>query len=176
MKNIFNFNFFVSENYDLIIKESREQPYKTVYKYAEKNPPGAPDGAFSFVLNLLRKCFYESHDKRTELMDESRIKLVSPDTIEYLGFLYDFIDFEIGCYNTSFIDKYGRLPQTVYDRAICISGGHFGGFGRTTRIDEKIECLPFPPNKVTLDLMYYLLDPQRRKEMIEIGKKTGIIP
>jgi hypothetical protein len=161
MKNIQNFDFFVLENYST--------PIKVAYRNPQKNSPGIPAGAFSFILTLLRKCFYESYKKRNDTIDLSLLKRIYPDTMDYLAQIYDHIDFTIGCNTTSFVEEYGHLPEAVWEKVICLSGNHFGV------IDEKIESLPYPKTGIVSDLMTKLLDTQRRKEMIEIGRNLGIL-
>ncbi len=164
MKNIQNFDFFVLENYS-----TKESPLKVVYRNPQKNSPGIPAGAFSFLLTLLRKCFYESYNKGNDTIDLSLLKRIYPDTMEYLAQLYEHIDFTIGCNTDSFVEEYDHLPEAVWEKVICLSGNHFGV------IDEKIESLPYPTHTVISDLMNKLLDTQRRKEMIEIGRNLGIL-
>ena len=143
--------------------------------YKMLNNGGDKKNAYVWVEKLLEKLFYESNGKRHNEADVSKIKKLSQSSKDYLEYLYDLLDSKKAIYTTAFKDKFGKLPETTEEKIYTIASNHFGGFGRTALPQTKLSTLPLPPNDVINDMIGVFMDSQRKKELVNLGKKLGLI-
>jgi hypothetical protein len=143
------------------------------YKIISKT--GSTEKAYTWVEKLLEKAFYESNNKRHDWIDDNKLKSLSQDAKNYLEELYIHIKKNNALYLTAFKDKFKKEPNTTDEKIYVITSNHFGGFGRTTAPQTKLSTLPLPPNNVINDIIKTFMDNTRKKELVDLGKKLGLI-
>jgi hypothetical protein len=130
---------------------------------------------YTWVEKLFEKLFYESGNKRNDIIDKSKLSSLSGSSKAFLEDLYDHFEKNRAIYLTAFKDEFNKMPETTEDKIYTITSNHFGGFGRTAPPQSKITTLPFPPNDVINDLIKVFMDSKRKQEIVDLAKQLGIL-
>ena len=136
---------------------------------------GSKSKLYTWVEKLFEKLFYESNNKRNDLIDKSKLSSLSGSSKIFLEDLYDHFEKNNAIYLTAFKDNFNRTPNNTEDKIYVITSNHFGGFGRTAPPQSKLSTLPFPPNDVINNLIQVFMDSKRKEEIVDLAKQLGIL-
>jgi hypothetical protein len=125
----------------------------------------------SVINSLLSKSLYEGNELRNNMFTKEIMDKLTPNTKAYFGKLYDQMNKEGVLYTTAFKDDYGRLPQTLDDKVLTVSGNHWGGYGRNNAPQENLQYVPVPTQDVLNNILDVTMHPSQKQEFLDMMKK-----